>query len=64
MMLRRHSQSKIVGMLEHLLAIVWAIGAAMAVMGFWSAVVPVLLACLILWLSRSRPRRVSFPASA
>jgi ABC-2 type transport system permease protein len=64
MMLRRHSQSKIVGMLEHLLAIVWAIGATMAVMGYWSALVPVLLACLILWLSRSRPRRVSFPASA
>jgi ABC-2 type transport system permease protein len=64
MMLRRHSQSKIVGMLEHLLAIVWAIGAAMAVMGFWSALVPVLLAGLILWLSRSRQRRVSFPASA
>jgi ABC-2 type transport system permease protein len=64
MMLRRHSQSKLVGMLEHLLAIVWAVGAAMAVMGFWSAFVPVLLACLILWLSRSRSPRVSFPASA
>jgi ABC-2 type transport system permease protein len=64
MMLRRHSQSKIVGMLEHLLAIVWAIGAAMAAMGLWTALVPVLLACLILWLSRSPRRRLSLPAGA
>ncbi|WP_158817941.1 hypothetical protein [Methylocapsa sp. S129] len=64
LVLRRHSQSKVVGMIEHLLSIVWAIGAVMAVMGYWAALVPVALACLILWLSRSRSLRVSFPAAA
>lgn len=64
MVLRRHSQSKIVGLIEHLLSIVWTIGAVMAVMGHWSALVPVALACLILWLSRSQPARVSLPAAA
>jgi ABC-2 type transport system permease protein len=64
MVLRRHSQSKIVGMLEHLLSIIWAVGAVIAVMGHWSALVPVALACFVLWLSRSRPMRLSLPASA
>jgi ABC-2 type transport system permease protein len=64
MVRRRHAQSKLVGMLEHLLAIVWAVAAVMAVMGYWSAFVPVALACLILWLSRARSVRVNRPASA
>jgi ABC-2 type transport system permease protein len=62
--LQRHAQSKIVGMIEHLLSIVWAVGAAMAVMGSWSALVPVALACVILRLSRSRAPRLSLPAGA
>jgi ABC-2 type transport system permease protein len=61
-MLRRHAQSKIVGLIEHLLSIVWAVGAVMAVMGRWSALLPVALACLILWLSRSRAARLNLPA--
>jgi ABC-2 type transport system permease protein len=64
MVLRRHSQSKMVGMIEHLLSIVWAVGAVMAVMGYWSALVPVALACLILWFSRARAPRVTLPAGA
>jgi ABC-2 type transport system permease protein len=64
LVLRRHSQSKFVGMIEHLLSIVWAVGAVIAVIGSWSALVPVALACFILWLSRSRSRRVSLPANA
>ncbi len=63
-MLQRHSQSKIVGMIEHVLSIVWAVGAAMAVMGSWSALIPVAAACVILRLSRSPAGRVSFAASA
>jgi len=62
--LQRHSQSKIVGMIEHVLSIVWAVGAAMAVMGSWSALIPVAAACLILRLSRSRTARLSFAAGA
>ena len=65
MMLRRHAQSKIVGLIEHLLAIVWTIGAVMAVMGHWGvALFPVALAALILWLSRRPAARVSLPAGA
>jgi ABC-2 type transport system permease protein len=62
--LQRHAQSKIVGMIEHLLSIVWTVGAVMAVMGSWGAVAPVALACFILWLGRSRaPPQASSSAS-
>lgn len=64
LVLRRHSQSKFVGMIEHLLSIVWAVGAVIAVIGSWSALVPVALACLILWLSRSRSPRLNLAANA
>lgn len=64
MVLRRHSQSKIVGLLEHFLSILWAVGAVMAIMGHWSALVPVALACLVLWVSRTKPARIILPASA
>jgi ABC-2 type transport system permease protein len=63
-MLQRHTQSKVVGLIEHLLSIVWAVGAAMAVMGSWSALLPVAAACVILRLSRARPPRISSPAGA
>ena len=62
--LRRHSQSKIVGMIEHVMSIVWAVGAAMAVMGSWSALIPVAAACLILRLSRSPATRLNLAAGA
>jgi ABC-2 type transport system permease protein len=64
MVLRRHKQSKIVGLLEHLMAIVWAVGAVMAVMGYWTALVPIALVCVILYLCRARGPRVSLPAGA
>lgn len=32
-MLRRHTQSKLIGLLEHLIAILWAIGAVLALLG-------------------------------
>ncbi|MGA2044805.1 MAG: hypothetical protein ABSG83_15700 [Roseiarcus sp.] len=63
LMLRRHAQSKIVGLIEHVLAIVWTVGAVMAVMGHWGvSLVPVVLACLILGLSRPGAGRVTLPA--
>ena len=64
MVLHRHSQSKIVGLIEHFLSIVWAVGAVVAVMGSWGALAPVGVACLVLWLSRPRGARLSLPASA
>jgi ABC-2 type transport system permease protein len=65
MMLRRHSQSKIVGLIEHFLSILWCVAAVSAVMGHWGvALVPIALAGLILWLSRAGRARVILPANA
>jgi ABC-2 type transport system permease protein len=64
MVLHRHSQSKIVGLIEHFLSIVWAVAAVAAVMGSWGALVPVGFGCVVLWLSRPRAARLSLPASA
>ena len=64
MVLRRHSQSKVVGLIEHVLSVIWAVSAVLAVMGSWGALFPVGIACLILWLSRPRAAGVSLPASA
>lgn len=47
-MLRRHSQSKLIGMIEHLLALLWAIGAVLAMLGTWWAIAPVLIALVLL----------------
>jgi ABC-2 type transport system permease protein len=40
LVLRRHSQSKLVGMMEHLVSILWAIATAAAVIGSWATFVP------------------------
>ncbi len=41
LVLRRHAQSKLVGLMEHLVSILWAVAAAIAVIGSWAAIVPV-----------------------
>lgn len=41
LVLRRHAQSKLAGLMEHLVSILWAVAAAIAVIGSWAAVVPV-----------------------
>jgi ABC-2 type transport system permease protein len=61
MALRRHSQSKLVGLIEHLLAILWAVGAVIAIVGSWVAVVPIAMAGFALWLNR--PREAATPLS-
>jgi ABC-2 type transport system permease protein len=61
MALRRHSQSKLVGLIEHLLAILWAVGAVIAIVGSWVAVVPIAMAGFALWLNR--PREAAPPLS-
>ena len=64
-MLRRHSQSKIVGLIEHFLSILWCVAAVSAVLGHWGvALAPIALAGLTLWLGRAGRPRVSLPASA
>jgi ABC-2 type transport system permease protein len=58
-MLRRHSQSKLMAMLEHLLAMLWGIGVFIAVLGSIWAMLPVSLAVLVLAFFRPAraPRR-------
>ncbi len=59
MVLRRHSQSKIIGMIEHLLSLLWAVAMVMAVIGTWLAAIPLALVIVIVACSRlrrSKPR--------
>lgn len=47
-MLRRHAQSKVIGLFEHLLAILWAIAAILALLGSWIWPVPLVLSLAVL----------------
>ena len=40
LVLRRHSQSKLIGMMEHLVSVLWAVATTVAVIGSWATVVP------------------------
>jgi ABC-2 type transport system permease protein len=60
-MMRRHQQSKLVGMIEHLISLFFAVGCALALVGTWLALVPVALALGVLWLNR---RRADFKSRA
>lgn len=58
-MLRRHSQSKIMALLEHLMAMLWAIAIVLAIVGSAWALLPIGLANAVLLccsLPRGRPR--------
>ena len=55
-MLRRHAQSKLIGLIEHVLAILWAVGAVLALVGTGIWVVPLLLAMCVLAYSRRMGR--------
>ena len=57
-MLRRHAQSKLVALVEHALAMLWAITALFAVIGSSIAVGPLVLVAAILGVCRARHRRV------
>src|SRR3984885_11700679 len=50
--LRRHSQSKLVGIMEHLVSILWAIATTTAVIGSWTTVVPLAAVAAVLALNR------------
>jgi len=54
MVLRRHSQSKLVGLIEHVVSFLWAIACALAIFGSWTALIPLALAAFALWLNRPR----------
>jgi ABC-2 type transport system permease protein len=52
MVMRRHSQSKIVGMIEHLLSLLWAVAMVLTVLGSIVAALPIVLALAVLWFNR------------
>ena len=56
-MLRRHSQSKLIALVEHALAILWAIAIVLALMSSPVALVAIALVAAILAFIRSRHRR-------
>ena len=60
LVLRRHAQSKLVGLMEHLVSILWAVATAIAVIGSWAAVVPLAAAAAVLainwkWAAMAAP---------
>jgi ABC-2 type transport system permease protein len=62
LVLRRHSQSKLVGMMEHLVSILWAVATTTAVIGSWATVVPLAAVAAVLainrkWAATARPAR-------
>ena len=52
LVLRRHSQSKLVGLMEHLVSILWAVATAIAVIGSWTVVVPLAAVAAVLAINR------------
>ena len=52
LVLRRHSQSKLVGMMEHLVSVLWAVATTTAVIGSWATVVPLAAIAAVLALNR------------
>jgi ABC-2 type transport system permease protein len=54
--LRRHSQSKIVALIEHWLSLCWAGAAVMAALGYSAALAPLGLAALTMWWARPSRR--------
>jgi ABC-2 type transport system permease protein len=52
LVLRRHSQSKLVGMMEHLVSILWAVATTTAVIGSWATLVPLAAVAAVLALNR------------
>lgn len=63
-MLRRHSQSKLIALIEHALAICWAIAIVLTLAGSFIALLPIAIVASILGTMRSRHRRLAAPATA
>ncbi|MFM9942927.1 MAG: hypothetical protein ACKVP7_25935 [Hyphomicrobiaceae bacterium] len=50
-MLRRHSQSKLLALIEHIIAVLWAVATVLVLLGTLWFLAPVMLACGVLALS-------------
>ncbi len=62
LVLRRHAQSKLVGMMEHLVSILWAVATTTAVIGSWATLVPLAAVAAVLainwkWAAMAAPGR-------
>jgi ABC-2 type transport system permease protein len=63
-LMRRHQQSRFVGMMEHLMSLLFAVGCALALIGSLLALLAVALALAVLWFNRKRRTKAAFGASA
>lgn len=63
-LLRRHSQSKLVGLMEHAIALLWAVATVLTFANPIAAVVPIAVSCVILWLNAPGRRRAFGKARA
>ncbi len=58
-LVRQHSQSKLVGLIEHLMSLLWAVSTGIALSGSVWTLLPVSLALGLLWLNRQRSAAVA-----
>ncbi len=63
MVMRRHSQSKAVALMEHWLSLLWASATATAAFGSFLSIVPIVLVLITLRLVRPAERRDAFLAA-
>lgn len=63
-LLRRHQQSKVVGMIEHTLSLLWAMALALAAFWSWTFVIPSAMALGLLFLNRPKADRKATAAAA
>ena len=61
-MLRRHTQSKLIALVEHFLAVLWAIAIVFALFGSWITIVPALFALSVLMIVKHRGTVKSKPS--
>jgi ABC-2 type transport system permease protein len=58
LVLRRHSQSKVVALIEHWLSLCWAATTGLAALGTFLCLAPLALVVITLWLARPTTKRV------
>ena len=60
-LMRRHSQSKIVGLMEHMMSLCWAVTMVATVLRSPAAILPVFIVAAMLWFNRPRTARAPAP---
>jgi len=55
--MRRYTQSRLLGFIELFVTLLWAVGSAVANMGSWGASLPLGAAAIVLWLNKPRAKR-------